>query len=144
MIFSKCKSFCYYVHIQLLQVNNSTMDKLSLAKEMFILGAYHGGKDSRVDRMLSILNFDFSISTIIVTTCTDSGKNPKQNNGKSKNWHELIKLLQEFYNNENMITDLDNLHEVRNQIQHGGSVPSEYDIQNYQKTVRIFLMRFVT
>ena len=119
-------------------MNNSTMDKLSLAKEMFILGAYHGGKNSRVDRMLSILNFDFSVSTIIVTTCMDSGKNPKNNKGKAKGWPELITLLREFYTNENVVTNVDNLHEVRNQIQHGGSIPSEYDIQNYQKTVRNF------
>jgi len=119
-------------------ISNSTVSKLALAKEMFILGDLSGKKNTRVDRMLSILNFDFSVVTLIVVSCVDSGKNPKQRNGKAKKWDELLTELKTFYTNQSLIYDLDSLHDLRNSIQHGDIVPSEWDISRFKKITENF------
>lgn len=123
----------------MIQVARSTMDKLALSKEMYLLGCYHGTKNTRTNRMLSILNFDFSIGTIIVTTCNDNNLSTKNKQGHSKDWHELIDEFKKIYNNSQMIADLNNLHDVRNLIQHGGFIPSEFDIKNYANLIKNFI-----
>lgn len=55
---------------------------------MFILGQSVMQKDTRINRIQSILSFDFCVTTIIVTMIIDSGENPKKKNGKAKNWDE--------------------------------------------------------
>lgn len=120
------------------QISKLPVDKLALAKEMYILGCYNGSKDTRTNRMLAILNFDFSVVTIIITSCIYKNVEVKSKQGRSKKWDELISGFKTFYNNTPMISDLKSLHEVRNMIQHGGSVPSEFDIKNYQQKIREF------
>jgi len=119
-------------------ISNSTISKLALAKEMFILGQVIGKKNTRVDRMLSILNFDFTVVTLIVVSCIDSEKNPKQRNGKAKNWDPLLDELKLFYTNQNLINDIDSLHDLRNSIQHGDVIPSEWDIGRFEKVTHEF------
>lgn len=123
----------------MVEPTDSTIDKLALAKEMYFLGMYHGAKDTRVDRMQSILNFDFSVATTIITICGDNGLEVKNRIGKSKNWKEILDLLGSIYPNTSMMQELDSLHDVRNLIQHGGKIPSEYDVKNYEKLVKDFI-----
>lgn len=119
-------------------IQTSTLNKLSLAKEMFTLGHLNGKKNNRVDNMLSILNFDFTVVTLIVASCIDSGENPKQNNGRAKRWNDLLSALQNFYNNQPLISDIDSLHDLRNSIQHGDIIPSGWDITRFEKITKDF------
>ena len=119
-------------------ISNSLISKIALAKEMYILGSSNGKRNTRVDMMLSIQNFDFCVVALIVSSVLQNGKNPKKANGKTKLWHELINILKTFYNNKVMITDLDNLHDLRNSIQHGDTVPSKWDIQRFEKITKDF------
>jgi hypothetical protein len=111
---------------------------MTLAKQMFILGQLEGTKNTKVDRILAILNFDFCVVTLIASACISSKENPKQKNGKAKRWDELLSTLSRFYKNEIMISDLDSLHDLRNAVQHGDTIPSEWDVERFAKLVRSF------
>ena len=63
-------------------IADSFLSKMTLAKQMFILGQLEGTKNTKVDRILAILNFDFCVVTLIVSACISSKENPKQKNGK--------------------------------------------------------------
>ena len=117
---------------------DSPLAKMTLAKQMFILGQLAGTKNTKVDRILAILNFDFCVVTLIVSACISSKENPKQKNGKAKRWDELVSTMRSFYTNEIMISDLDSLHDLRNAVQHGDTIPSEWDIERFAKIVRSF------
>lgn len=118
------------------QISGSSMQRLALAKEMYIIGLYHEQKNTRSERMQAILAFDFSVTTIIVTYCIDNNQNPKQKNGRAKKWDELISTFETFYAKPPVIADLNNLHDLRNSIQHGDVQPSDSDILRHKKVVR--------
>jgi len=119
-------------------ISSSTQSKLVLAKEMFTLGHLSGKRKTRVNNMLSILNFDFTVVTLIVAACLDSGEDPKQRNGRAKRWDELLSALQNFYTNQGFISDLESLHDLRNSIQHGDIIPSEWDITRFERITKNF------
>ena len=122
----------------MVSVSISSMKRLSLAKEMFMVGLHNSSKNTDIDRMSVILNFDFSITSIIVASCIDNNQNTKQKDGRVKRWGELIALLGTFYTNQPVITDLKILHDLRNSIQHGDVIPSDSDINRHKKIVREF------
>jgi len=117
---------------------NAFVDRLALAKEMYSIGIHHSKINTRTNHMMSILNFDFSITTIVVSACLYSGQSTKNNKGKTKKWEELLESFRKNYNNQSMITDIDGLHDLRNSIQHGDTVPSDWDIKKYTKVVKDF------
>lgn len=97
--------------------SSPSISRLALAKEMYIIGLHNAQKNASTSRMLAILNFDFSITTIIVACCIDNNQNPKQKNGRAKRWDELIQSFQIFYNKPT--ADINDLHDLRNSVQHG-------------------------
>ena len=109
----------------MVSVSPASMRKLSLAKEMFLVGLFNAGKNTDIDRISTILNFDFSITSIMVACCIDNKQNPKQKNGRAKRWDELMASFTTFYAHPSVITDLNGLHDLRNSIQHGDFVPSD-------------------
>jgi hypothetical protein len=119
-------------------LTGTTMHRMSLAKEMFMLGKHQSRKNSDIARMSTVLNFDFAVTSLIVACMVDRKINVKTKYGKTLKWHELILSFKKIYNDETFITDLDNLHELRNSIQHGNTIPSDSDIERYSEIVFLF------
>lgn len=105
---------------------------------MFLIGKIQGQKNTKTGLMLSIMNFDFTITSIIITCCIDKKQNTKNNKGNMKHWIELLDAFKTFYTNANMITDLEGLHILRNSIQHGDTIPSNFDVSRNEKLVKDF------
>ena len=100
---------------------------------MFILGVIHKRTNNRISKISSILNFDFAVVALIIAACIKSRQNVMTKKGRTKDWFELLELMQKFYTNKAMLADLTSLHDLRNSIQHGDTVPSDYDIDKYDR-----------
>jgi hypothetical protein len=107
--------------------------KLALAKEMYLIGLTHNRNNTRTNRMLTILNFDFAAGTLIISACIQAGLNTRNSKGRIKNFPLLLDELKTIYTNGSVIADISSLHDLRNSIQHGDTIPSDWDIKNTQK-----------
>lgn len=119
-------------------IPSALLSKLALAKEMYLVGLAQNRNNTRINKMLTILNYDFSAGTLIIAACIHSGSNTRTNKGRIKDWPLLIDELKTFYTNNSIIADITSLHELRNSIQHGDTIPSDWDIKRFGKTVRDF------
>jgi hypothetical protein len=119
-------------------ISKSSINRLSLAKEMFTLGKISGSKNTRTDSMLAILNFDFAITSIIVGCCIEKNIDVKNKVGKIKSWPDILSEFKNHYNNEPLLADVDALHTLRNFIQHGYTIPSNFDIERNTEVVMDF------
>jgi hypothetical protein len=119
-------------------ISNNSIDRLSLAKEMFSIGKILAEKNTKTGLMLSIMNFDFAVTSIIITCCIENGLNTKNERGKVKEWKELLDAFKKIYVDISMVADLEALHMLRNSIQHGDTIPSNIDIERFEKVVKSF------
>jgi hypothetical protein len=119
-------------------IPSALLKKMSLAKEMYVLGLSYNRNNTRTNRMLTILNFDFAVGTLVASACIQAGFDTRTNKGRIKDWPLLIETLRNFYSNSSIIAGITSLHDLRNSIQHGDTIPSDWDITKYGETVRLF------
>ena len=119
----------------------NTLRRLAIAKEMYLQGTRNSEGKTSVNSILAVLNFDYSVETIIKTVLLDnnipltiSTKKPNQ----FKRFDMLILDLQKFYTNNLIISEINNLHKLRNEVQHNTSIPSPQDINRHELNVRSF------
>lgn len=99
---------------------------------MYLHGHVHTMKKSPSDAVLSILNFDYCTETILKTVLLDAkGSFPKY-------FEELIKEITRQYANIGYTSEALSLHKLRNDVQHHGQIPSQYEVDRYAITVRSF------
>lgn len=122
---------------------SKTLEKLAFAKIIYLEGLKYSSHNTPIDCKLAILNFDLSITSLIIAVCLDKNENimkPKSSN--IEDFPVLFKLSQKYYNNndksKNLIYQIDALHKLRNSIQHGDVTPSQRDIDRHKVAVRDF------
>ena len=116
----------------IMQLSDLSKRRLTIAKEMYLHGHAHASKKSPSDAILSILNFDYCIETILKTVLLDAkGSFPKY-------FEELIKELTGQYANIGYTSEALSLHKLRNDVQHHGQIPSQHEVERHAITVRSF------
>lgn len=126
---------------------SNTHRRLSIAKEMYLSGVYHSRKNFMTDSIHSILEYDFSIEMIIKTILQDSGVSLYNGSGsrrRPKNFHNLTTDLLSNFVSLRYVSDIRDLHDLRNSVQHRGIVPSTYDVQRFTTIVRMFFDEICT
>jgi hypothetical protein len=121
-----------------LSIHPDIRSKLALAKEMYLIGLALNRNNTRANNMLTILNFDFAAGTLIISACIHAGSNMKNSKGRIKDFPVLLDEFKKIYTHSSVIADIGSLHDLRNSIQHGFTIPSNWDIKKYTKTVRDF------
>lgn len=119
-------------------VNESSQRRFAIAKEMYHRGVLHSSRYAVVDAMLSIINFDFTVETLMKTVILDTGGTLNRKSGTFKWWDEIRGEFSTHYKNTVMLVELDALHELRNDVQHGTAVPSPSDIERHKSNVKRF------
>jgi hypothetical protein len=99
---------------------------------MYLHGHAHTMKKSPSDAILSILNFDYCMETILKTVLLDAkGSFPKY-------FEELIKEITGQYASIGYTSEALSLHKLRNDVQHHGQIPSQHEVDRHSITVRSF------
>jgi hypothetical protein len=112
---------------------------LAVAKLIYLEGLKYSKNDNRINNKLAILNFDLSVTNLIIASCYEKRKDTRRKkSGKVKDFPELIENLQKIYDNSDLIHRINDLHDLRNSVQHGANNPSKWDIQRFNVTVREF------
>ena len=110
---------------------------LSIAKELYIQGNYHAQKKSLSDSMLAILNFDFAAETVLKAVILNSGGSISRQKGGFKTFDEILQdfgtLFPTIYTGE-----VNNLHKLRNDVQHHANIPSEQEVARHKGTIELF------
>jgi hypothetical protein len=110
---------------------------LSIAKELYIRGNFHATRKSISDSILAILNFDFAGETILKAVLLNNGGSIARKNGGFKTFDEII---QDFKNTfPNIYTEeVNNLHKLRNDVQHHCNIPSNQEVLRHNNTIKLF------
>ena len=107
---------------------------LSIAKELFIQGMYHCQRKSTADFVLAILNFDFAAETLLKTVIIDNG-GAISNGREYRNFYQLTLEFNRLFPTINL-QEVKNLHELRNNVQHNSSIPSQQDVIRHKDTIQ--------
>lgn len=124
-----------------MQVSDLTKRRLTIAKEMYSHGYVHAMKKSPSDAILSILNFDYCLETILKTALLDANVTLSRNvHGRTnpKSFDDLIDDLRRLYPNFGYTPEALSLHKLRNDVQHQGQIPSQHEVDRHVITVRSF------
>ena len=119
----------------------SELKKLILAKGIFLHGCTHATAKDEVSRCLAIHHFDFAVEMVSKSIAVKEKilTSSRQELNFKKLWNEITKKgivlpLQ---------TRMFELHDLRNLIQHAGTVPSLEDVTNFKGYVESFLEQVV-
>lgn len=118
----------------------NTLRRLSIAKEMYIHGLNHARKSYISDLIHAILDFDYCVEMIIKTILQDSGISLYHGRGsrrRPKNFPELTNDLMGVFSTLRH-TDMRDLHDLRNNVQHRAIVPSDHEVQRFGIAVKMF------
>ena len=121
-----------------LQLTIPSGGMLSIAKSCPIRGNFHSTRKAISDSILAILNFDFAGETILKAVLLNSGGSIEKKSGGFKNFAELIQDCKttEF---PNIYTEeLNNLHKLRNSVQHHCNIPSNQEVLRHNNTIKLF------
>ncbi len=125
-------------------LNPSTLQRMEIAKGMYLQGVSDNSNYSHTTAISAILNFDYAAETLIKAVLIDAGisLNTTTKSGTSvfKDFPTLIKDLQTKYPSlSNVILNaIDSLHKLRNDVQHNAQIPSQTSITRFESNVRIF------
>lgn len=126
---------------------SNTHRRLSIAKEMYLSGVNHSSKNFMSDCIHSILEYDFSIEMITKTILQDLNISLYQGGGSNrrpKNFHVVTSDLLSNFTTLRYVSDILDLHDLRNSVQHRGRVPSVYEVQRFTSVVRMFFDEICT
>lgn len=104
---------------------------------MYFHGQAHSMKKSPSDSILSILNFDYCVETIIKAVLLDAHISLRRRN-RPKSFDELIEDLKNTCANLGYISEVLALHKLRNDVQHHSLIPSKQEVARHVITVRSF------
>jgi len=127
-----------------LVLDNSTKRRLVLAKKLYMHGCRHARNKDVVSRMIAIHNFDNSAEFVAKVAADHLHLSYKEGNfysplGTLKNYfrEDLSKEL-------SLAKEVEELHKIRNSVQHGGTVPSIETVQRFKDATEQFFREIVT
>jgi len=95
------------------------------------------------DSVLAILNFDFAAETILKAAIVDNGGAVTRSNGSFKNFEEILRDFRLAFSTIS-VHEVDNLHRLRNSVQHSSSIPSQQEVMRHKDTVQIMFDQICT
>lgn len=104
---------------------------------MYSHGYAHSMKKSPSDSILSILNFDYCVETIVKAVLLDANIKLRERS-RPKSFDELIKDLKNTCTNLGYLSEVLSLHKLRNDVQHHSLIPSKQEVARHVITVRSF------
>jgi len=119
-----------------------SMEQLSIAKLIYLEGIKYSEYDSLINNKLAIVNFDLSAATLIIALCYEKGKSTRSGSGRTFDWPKLIEVLTKEckYENDHLINRINDLHYLRNSVQHGDDNPGYTNVQRYKSILLEFFM----
>src|SRR6266851_2425099 len=115
------------------QPTEESSRRLAIAKEMYLQGSYNAAKHSTIGSILAVLNMDYSAETIVKSILIEEGVVIA-----GESFPELCKNLQSRHKKLKLLSAIQDLHKLRNNVQHHGMVPSPQDITRHRNTIRYF------
>lgn len=116
--------------------------RLTIAKELYSHGSIHSLKRSPSDAILSILNFDYCVETLVKTVLLDTNI-PLTRRRRHKSFDELMEDLRDIYPDLGYTSEVLTLHKLRNDVQHHAVIPSQQEVGRHIITTRSFLTKYV-
>jgi hypothetical protein len=119
-----------------------SMEQLSIAKLIYLEGIKYSEYDSLINNKLAIVNFDLSAATLIIALCYEKGKATRSGSGRTFDWPRLIEVLKNEcnYKNDHLINRINDLHYLRNSVQHGDDNPGYANVQQYKSILLEFFI----
>lgn len=99
--------------------------RLVLAKKLYLHGCSHASNKDEVSRMLAIHNFDNAVEIVLKCIVTKHQVKPSR---KYFYFEELLEKLKELP----LKTQMRELHNIRNLVQHQGNIPSGETVIKYK------------
>lgn len=119
--------------------SQTSLRRLAIAKEMYLQGLRNAEMETSVNSILAILNFDYSLETFLKATLLDKNFPITHKTGRYKMFDDLITDFKSIYSNNNIISEIENLHKLRNDVQHNVVIPSIAEVNRHKSTVRLFI-----
>jgi hypothetical protein len=110
---------------------------LTIAKELYTHGYVHSKNKNPSDTILSILNFDYCVETIVKAVLLDR-KISLMDKHYPKSFNKLIEELKTLYPDLGYTSEVLSLHKLRNDTQHLGLIPSTEEVERHKITARSF------
>ena len=120
-----------------MKLSDASKRRLTIAKESYSHGYVHSMKKSSSDAILSILNFDYCVETVVKAVLL-AANIPLRKRGKPKSFDEVIKDLRKLYPNLGYTSEALSLHKLRNDVQHHSLIPSQQEVGRHVITARSF------
>ena len=95
-------------------------------------------KKSPSDAILSILNFDYCVETIMKAVLLDATISLRRRDRQPKSFDELMNRLKNLYPNLGYTAEVLSLHKLRNDVQHQSLIPSHQEVGRHVVTARSF------
>lgn len=121
-----------------MKLSDASKRRLTIAKELYLHGYVHSTKRAPSDAILSILNFDYCVETLVKAVLLDANITLRKR-GKPKSFDELIEDLRSLYPNLGYTSEALSLHKLRNDVQHHSLIPSQQEVGRHVITARSFL-----
>ncbi len=119
----------------------SELKKLILAKGIFLHGCTHATAKDEVSRCLAIHHFDFAVEMVLKSIAVK--KNILTSSRRDLDFKKLWSKITEKGIDLPLRMRMFDLHDLRNLIQHAGTVPSLEDVTNFKGYVESFLEQVV-
>lgn len=127
-------------------IKTVTLQRLAIGKLVFLEGSRHVKKNSIIDPILTILQFDYCVETMIRAVLDDRGQRVRTKKGGFVVFEELMQELNalEPTLDSSLINQLESLHTQRNMTQHQARQPGTPDTIHYHVIVPIALDHILT
>lgn len=112
--------------------------RIAIAKETYLHGVSQSDRQSNVAAILSILNFDYSVETLLKAVLLHKNFKLEYKSGQYRNFNELLDDLKTFYDNSAVIKEIELLHKLRNDIQHNAVTPSSEEVGRHKFSAKLF------
>jgi biotin operon repressor len=112
--------------------------RIAIAKQTYLHGINQSEKQSNIAAILSILNFDYSVKTLLKAVLLHKDFKLEHKSGQYRNFNELLSDLKTFYDNSAVIKEIELLHKLRNDIQHNAVTPSSEEVQRHKFSAKLF------
>ncbi len=127
------------IHLKGFDMKQSPMLKHSI--ESFQHGLEHYLEGSERSRKFAVLHIDQAVELMLKEKVVQTGKSIYKSDGNTLSLHETFKSLKDFKLPER--PRLEELHDLRNTVQHKGYTPDIESTQFYIETAYSFIKRFL-
>lgn len=127
----------------IMNVDPTTFRRLVLAKRIYLHGCTHASQKDNISKMIAIHNFDNAIEFVL--KCLATRYNVVSSTKADFSFKQLWDMInKEIPNDLPLKTEMFNLHDLRNGVQHAGNIPDHASVIMNQGYSEEFFRRVVT